>query len=205
MNPWVSMWSHPRTTIRAIVETQPTRGVLPLAMVGILGYLLDNGLLRLFRDADIALPIGIPTAVVMSAVAGPVGLYLFGGLFTWIGRQLGGRGTAVHIRAAIAWSLLPLIAGLLVWLPALALWGPGPLAGTDAPAAIQGLSFVRFLLGVWCIVLLSRAVGEVHRCSGGMGFVTTMVGALLGFVILVVVCLPIVFLAKAFLARCCGA
>jgi hypothetical protein len=86
------------------------------------------------------------------------------------GRWIGGEAEPDPIRTALAWGNLPNVAGLLLWLPALALFGREMF--TEATPALEAqpwlavlylpLGMAWFVLGLWSLVLLLKGIGEVQ-------------------------------------------
>ncbi len=125
-SPYLTIWTAPRATIRQIVDTNPRYRVIFLVVLGtevaVLGGLL-TGLPKGSQTWN-AHPAGNRAAYVWRLllaamlVVGPVfaiiSLYVSGALMRWAGGVLGGTATAVQVRAAIAWSSIPSIAGAAV-------------------------------------------------------------------------------------------
>jgi hypothetical protein len=116
------MWTRPRATIAQIVQRDPTHMVLVLAAIAGFGQALDRASMRSAGDT-----LGLPTIFVAAAVAGPVDglvtLYLGSLLLRLTGSWIGGKASGEQIRAAMAWSGVPLIWALLLWIPELAIFG----------------------------------------------------------------------------------
>ena len=122
LNPWFSMWLHPRRTIRQIVETNPERLVLSLAAVG--GFI--EGLTNMASDSkgdDMSLRAILLATLIVGPIMGIVGLWVGGFLLRWTGGWIGGQADARRIRATLAWANVPLVWSLLLWIPAILLFG----------------------------------------------------------------------------------
>jgi hypothetical protein len=172
LNPWFSMWTRPRATIAQIVERDASRLVVPLAAIAGFGQALDRASTRSAGDT-----LDLPTIFLVAAVAGPVGgiitLYLAGVLLRWTGSWLGGKASTEHIRAAIAWSNVPTVWALLLWIPELAIFG-GEMFTTETPRldANVGLAFlllfliaVEVAIGLWAFVVFLKSLGQVQGFS----------------------------------------
>lgn len=166
------MWTRPRATTRHLVAHRPAYGVLTLAALAGVGRALDRASDRNLGDA-MSVPAIVGTAVVTGPIAGILGLYLIGWLTSVTGRWIGGHAGPPELRTALAWGSLPTVAGLLLWIPALALLGRDMF--TETPAAIieqpiLGLMLLPLVviwigLGIWSLVLVLHAVGEVQGFS----------------------------------------
>ncbi len=184
MNPWVSVWFHPRQTIRHIVDTNPRQGVLLLAMVAGASGILMLGL-RFAVSRHLSLYAVIPLGVAGGAILGMMRLYLSGWLYRWIGSWFGGTATSVEIRAALAWvEVLTLVGfGMLV---AVMLATRGALLtaeeianGSGVQLLSVGVSLAMMAIGIWKLVLTCHTIGEVHRFSAWKGLGTLVVPGLL--------------------------
>jgi len=172
LSPWLAIWVRPRAAMRRILDTDPRRGVVALMVVAAL-----VGAASLAAEPKIAVLLRVPSSFLLSVafVALPiwsiVGLYLFGFLIALTGRWLDGQGNAAAVRAALAWSRVPLIWGGLLAIPRLILASaPGADAGdlmqNPGAAMLQGLlGMLQLILGVWAIVVMLKCLGEAHRFS----------------------------------------
>ena len=179
MNPWISIWLQPRQTIRQIVDTNPKRFVLLLAIgAGIADVLMKTLPLAFQEKIHLPLVVAALIGLVGGSLFGILALYLFGWLYRWTGNWLGGQATAVETRAAIAWTQIPSVWLFGLWLMLLAASGGDLLkaaekqAGMTPVAAIFSILFglASIVIGVWQFVIVCRGVAEVHRFSGWKGF-----------------------------------
>ncbi len=152
MNPWTSIWLKPRATIQQIVDSNPTRWVLLLAAMTGFSSALDQASLKSLGDKY-----EMPVIFVMAAIAGPIcgiiALYIGGALLRWTGAWIGGQGSAQHIRAAVAWSSVPYIWGLLLWIPAVLLFG-NELFTIETPEMDANLTLLMWYLGIGVLQLI---------------------------------------------------
>ena len=189
LNPWFSMWLHPRRTIRQIVETNPERLVLSLAAVG--GGV--EGLTNMASDSkgdDMSLRAILLATLIVGPIMGIVGLWVGGFLLRWTGGWIGGQADARRIRATLAWANMPLIWSLLLWIPALLLFGRELFTAAtpvlDASARLAGLHLV-FSVGIgivslWSFVAFLHALGEVQGFSAWRSLLNSFL-ALLVFLV----------------------
>lgn len=172
VNPWNSMWTRPRETVRHLVETDPKRMVLVLAALAGVSQMLNRASIKSLGDT-LSTPVILLAALLLGPLFGIVALYIGGALIAWTGKWIGGSAPASHIRTALAWGNLPIAASLVVWVADLALFGHDNF--TTAKPRLQashGLSFLLMLsglvsavLGIWAIVLMVKGVGEVQGFS----------------------------------------
>jgi len=195
LNPWFSMWTRPRATIAQIVARDPTHLVLLLAAISGFSETLDRASMRSAGDT-----VGVPMIFVLAATAGAVGgivtLYVGSWLLRWTGSWIGGRASPVHIRAAVAWSGVPAVWALLLWIPELALFGSELF--TTATPRIDGsvgllllflaFSAIEIVIGAWTLVVALKALGQVQGFSAWKALAN-------GTLAVLVIVVPIVLLA----------
>jgi len=177
IDPWISIWSRPRATLRHILETDPRRAVYRLAALGGISGCLSGARQPGFGDTY---PVAMVLAVALlgGVVAGVVGIQIGAALIGMTGRWLGGRGGRTEVIAALAWANVPAAWGLALWLPRAALLGgesfqalPVSLEG-NPPAALlflllQGLEVV---VALWGLVILLKCVAEAHGFTAWRAF-----------------------------------
>jgi hypothetical protein len=174
-NPWLTIWTSPRATIRGIVDTDPTRNVLLLAVITGFNAVIGN---------TIQYQLGIITALLTSlfggALYGIAVLYLNGLLLSITGRWLGGIATSEQIRASQAWASVPVVPLAVGGLAMLLIPGAlGPILLLYGVASI--------VLAIWCFVLCINTLAEVQQFSGWSAFGSMFLAGLLVFGIVMVV------------------
>ncbi|RLA54439.1 MAG: YIP1 family protein [Gammaproteobacteria bacterium] len=198
LNPWFSMWTRPRETIQQIVETNPTRLVFVLAAVGGISQTLDRASAQSAGD-NLALMWILLLAIVLGPIAGIVMLFVGAKLFEISGKWLGGIADSVNLRAAIAWSNVPIIWAMLLWIPQFALLG-GELFTSQTPRmdasdtllfSYLSLAGIEVVAAVWSFVIFLKSIGQVQ------GFSAWKALANLAVVILMIL-VPIVLLLVVF-------
>ena len=112
----------PRATIREILDTDPTRLVIVLAMLGGALNALDRAAIKSLGD-DLSVPMIFAPAIPVGMIAGVIAVYLGGTLIRWTGSWLGGQASSVQVRAALAWGHMPAYWAGLLWLPYLGFFG----------------------------------------------------------------------------------
>jgi signal peptidase I len=113
-SPFVTLWLSPRRTIERIVATRPRHLVIVLAVLGMIASLYGQmNRMTGMTPSELWFWLGL---VAGGAVLGIIWLYLDGMLLSWIGHLLGGHASALELRAAIAWSAVPVIVGFVILL-----------------------------------------------------------------------------------------
>lgn len=172
VQPWFKILTHPRQTMRWILSDGSSGDVFLLCYLEGLAFYLMNASSNGMGDDTSAMGIfflGMLTAL------GYMGLkvYLAGGLLYWTGRWLKGAEEVDGIRAALAWSAMPNIWGLLLWVPAFSFLQE-ELFTTETPRIAESfplavLDFVfrlaLILLNVYSAVLLVPTLAEAQEFS----------------------------------------
>src|SRR5262249_33314615 len=117
-SPWLSVWLRPRKTIERIVAANPRRHVLLLAALGGIGTTIAL-LIGLGAATDLMDWRNLASVAIVGLVLGVVSLYIKGLTYKWSGLMLGGRASAVDVRAAFAWASIPDIISLAICLTVL--------------------------------------------------------------------------------------
>ena len=181
---WIAIWVEPRQTIRRIVNADPKRGVLLLAMsAGAANVLMMGWNVSSQARLPIA-PLFLVGGTLLGALFGVLGLYLFGWCYRWVGSWMGGVAKNIEVRAAIAWVEVPTLFAFGMWVLLI-------LAGGDPAPAGMGFNvwfvLLAIIVGIWRTVLASQTLGEVHRFSGWKGFGTLIIPQAILFIPLSVI------------------
>lgn len=164
MNPWLSMWSQPKSTVRALVHSNAGYGVFYLASIFALQsfFFYANwwslGLNTHFYTILLA-------GLILSPLIGFIWIYYLGYIFYFTGKWLGGSAPVSHLRTAIAWSKIPSSISLLMWI-FLVLSSPTLVFIQDAggPSSIF-INFITLILSIWSLVLLIQGISELQEFS----------------------------------------
>ena len=193
--PLLSIWIHPRQTVRERLAVGPTRYVLLWAVLAGIEESLQRTVTR--HDQASSPTMAITGVIVGGVLSGLITLWIGALLLKWTGQGMNGTASTQQLRAALGWAAVPTAAALLLWIPFLAVSGPNLLLGehgeTSGHAALLDfLSSADFVLAIWSIVLQCNTVAEVQGFrSAWMGLANLiLVGllvALLGALLIVAV------------------
>lgn len=169
LRPFKTIWMRPRATIRAIVATDPKLHVVPLVCLSGIAESLDRASLRSLGDQMPVVAI-ICIACVLGPLGGLVSLWIGSHLIRFTGTWIGGGAVREHIRTAIAWSSVPAVFALPLWIPELLLFGADMFTTETPRLEAQPILFIPFLaiglieivLAVWGFVILCKTVAEVQ-------------------------------------------
>ena len=185
INPWIDMWLKPRATMRFILDTDPRRMVIVLAMIGGVARTLDRASSQSLGDR---FPLAgvLAFAAIFGALSGMIGLYLFGFLVRWTGGWIGGRGTAEGIRAALAWPNVITAWALLLMIPELFIFReelftsatPRIEANPLLSLGLMVFGAQEIVCGLWAVVATLKCLGEVQGFSAWRALGNTLLAGL---------------------------
>lgn len=176
------MWSQPRCTIRSIVHNGPSYGVYTLAAI----FALQN---FFFYANWWSLGLSFPfkailfVGILLSPLIGFLWLYLMGCILSFTGRWMGGAAPQSHIRAAVAWSKITALLGLLMWF-VLVFTDPELVFIQDAtePSSVF-INLITLTISIWSFILLIQSIREVQHFSVGRALLN-VIAAWLIFIVL---------------------
>ncbi len=200
-SPYVGICIRPRATIRAIVDRDPTDRVIALVLVAAAIVAITNAIHgygynpTALTIAGKPIPEMAPHTFKLARLWGLAGgmllavpfLYINGALFRWIGAQLGGTAKAVEVRAAIGWRSVPIITMILASF-VVGFLVPPPSQPVEPVSISSVLTIWRSMLPsmiilsplwLWSWIVWIECLSEVHRFSLGRALVTSLIGALL--------------------------
>jgi signal peptidase I len=189
-NPWISIWLHPRATIRQITAGDSKTSVAILAIL--VGWV---AVVEFWINQNISdyLPWGalFIAVLLIGSLGGLIFIYLSGHILQWTGQLLGGQGSAGQVQAALAWSAIPNIARIVLNLLFLHYIRTGTLSSaTSGPLSrlattlsisqleellIFGLGILNLILVVWQAAVYLKCIGEVHGFSAWRALIATAI------------------------------
>lgn len=185
-NPWIEIWTKPKVTIRAIINTFPEQYIIPLAILSGIAQALDEASANNMGD-DLSIGTIMLFAIVIGAIVGLLTMYIGSAITNWIGNKLGGTADVIETRSAVAWAGIPIVFGLVLWLPQLALYGSDMFTSyapriTQNPIPLLIVGIIEIIKNVWAFGLLIACLSEVQRFSEWKAFVTLLIPGIVIFV-----------------------
>ena len=116
------------------------------------------------------------TVIILSFVVGGIywiGYYISAALISWTGEWLNGKGNSKSIIRVIAYSLLPSLITLLLFIPELGLFG-NKIFQSNIDLANSGfwsrfvfyiIDFLRVILPLWSFILMIIGISEVQKLT----------------------------------------
>lgn len=185
LNPWLSIWTKPRATMAQILREDRTSWVILLSAVAGISQVLDNAVMRSMGDQWEWHYILI-VALIAGPIGGIIGLYLISFLLRVTGTWFGGNAEPEDVRAAYAWSGVPALWILPLWLPQLLLFGQ-EMFTTATPIMdasnylwmiFMGLAVIELIVGIWAIVIYLKCLGQAQGFSAWAALANTIVAYL---------------------------
>jgi len=171
-NPWRTIWTSPRSTVRMVIADDPTQWLWVLLVIGGMSRIMAR-MSELPIEGVIATNALLSLVFVGGPLAGLLLVFAYGRILHAILRRFGGVATWVAARTAIVWSLAPGLPSIALWAIMIAGYGPNVLS----PAALQKTAgtgrhfilavdyFVQFGLTMWSLVLEIITLADVHRLN----------------------------------------
>ena len=181
---FVGMFIWPRQTVRAILNSGPSKLVTIILVVvsgarsGVLRGLNDH-----YEDALKPLSTALASAMAARAVGSMVGFLLLGWMYYAIGQAFGGSGRLGDIYHGFARTLIPTFLGFA---PLAAMVALASIGQAHSPAYL-GIVLVYIALMVWSMVSLIRGLAEAHRFSSWASLGTFTLCAVIFVVIVFVI------------------
>lgn len=186
LNPWFSIWVRPRQTIRKIIDNNSKNMVILLAILGGISQTLGKASSKNLGD-DYPLSIIFFIALFIGSIGGVSGLYIVSALLKWTGKWIGGQGSYDDIITANAWSNVPFIGALILWVPQLALFGQEmftsntPIIDSNPILLFTyvGFGIIGIIIAIWGFIIWLKCLGEAQRFSAWKALVNLLLPGLI--------------------------
>ncbi|OGN64163.1 MAG: hypothetical protein A3E80_06000, partial [Chlamydiae bacterium RIFCSPHIGHO2_12_FULL_49_9] len=183
----------PRATISRIVSENPKRSLWLLAFI--YGF---SSLLNAFQTGSMGAVFSTPLILVAAAILAPFWGYacfaFFSWVVLWIGKIFKGHGTFAGLRAVYAWSCVPMILNIPLWLLMVMMFGQAlflnipPQYVTEAQAPILFLILIsKVVLAVWSLVIYLNGLAQVQQYSMLKAIFNTLIAGAIALFLLGIV------------------
>lgn len=164
LQPWRTVLTFPRETLRQAILINPPNALLALVMLaGINGIFTITFFISLYQES-LFWP-GVVLGPVLGPALGAAMLFAWTTVLQWVSGWLTGEARTSHVRQAIAWSSVPLIGTLPLWLVVFLMLGitGGDPFGAVVPALLTGVLLAGLLLSLlWSFWLFLQCLQEVY-------------------------------------------
>ena len=193
-NPWISIWTSPRSTMARIVGENPNRCLWGLAWI--YGFC---SLMNLFQSMALGAALGALGILFLAAVLAPfwgwINFTVWSGFVFWVGKWFKGAGTFKGVRSAYAWSCVPIILNIPLWLLMALLFGhqlflnfpDAHLLSSRETILLFAILIAKVVLAVWSLVIYLNGLAEVQKFSILRAILNVVVtGVVVGVVMFIV-------------------
>lgn len=205
---WFTIWTSPRATIRRIVREDVDSGLWWLATI--YGF---ASLCSVFQSLSIgsfygALPIFF-VALILSPIWGYVIFAMWSLAVMWTGKLFKGVGQFREIRAAYAWSCVPVFVSDAVWVVLLILFGSSLFVSPPVEHTLVGwpalvllsLLLLKVVCAIWSLVIYLNALAEVQGFSVLRAIGNIIMGAIVLGIALGIICMVIAYVLNVSLPQ----
>ena len=190
-NPWISIWTNPRKTIREIVDTKPGKGFYLISILYGFQFVLNFASMKMM-GANYSAPAILIGSLILSLIVGVIIFYMMSFSMYWIGKIFKGGAMFSHIRATVAWSNLPFTINGIVWIILAIITGAAAFSGTVGGGLLYFASIVNFAMAIWYVVLQIQTLREVQGFSLGQAIGNFILGLFVYFILLYILMFLIV-------------
>lgn len=172
----ISICIRPRETIQYIVDTHPKYLIFWLVILAPISTILHQFSLNHVGDS-FQWPLMFLMVLILSGVVGLSGFYIISVLNYWTGKWIGGKASLESIQAAMAWSLVPIIFSLSLWVLAIALCGydlftsKEPILSRSLSNTMMGILTTESILEIWFVIIYCKCLGQVQGFSAWRAWV----------------------------------
>lgn len=171
-NPWLSIWRSPRATIARIVAENPNRSLWLLAFIYGFASMMNTCQSVALGNAMSPLAILILSALI-APFYGYISFSVWSWFVSWVGKWFKGQGNFKQVRAAYAWSVVPISLNIPLWLLMVILFGhqlfmnfpDAPLLSNAQVTLLFAILIVKVVLAIWSLVIYINGLAEVQQYS----------------------------------------
>lgn len=172
VNPWLAMWIKPRATIRSIISYDARHRFLTLcALYGLpLVFQIAQNMALGYSYSLVGIILG---TIFLALFAGMVGITIATAVIYVTGKWIGGKGSFIQVRSAIAWSNVTNIVTIALWIVLIAYFRHELFTDTFTTAPftqresmmVMGIFLAQTAMSIWSLVLLVQSLAEVQGFS----------------------------------------
>ena len=186
MNPFLTVWLHPKQTARDVIDNKPLGFVFLLIAIGSFAA-FGSG----FFNTGINDTLSVAVLVLLSLFIGPLfGIiltFIYAGVLYLFGKVFGGTGSYWDVFKAGSLTYIPSLAtGILyyIWM----FLSPDTYFGVYETSAFSFIvPIFSFVFGIWGFVINVAALAEAHRFSVWRSFFTLLIPIILVTIALIAI------------------
>ena len=196
MNPFLSVWLHPKQTARYVIEHKT---IVYALMLVVIGYIASgfSGFMNSELYPDFSYVWIFLISIILGPILGIIMMFIASGIVFLIGKLLKGTGSFWDVFKASSLSSIPAIfTG-----PFYILWmfvSPESFFFKDEVSTVAVIvSIIMIVTAIWSIVILVAAVAEAHQFSIIRSIISLIIPAILLFIFIfgLITIIVIIFVA----------
>jgi hypothetical protein len=186
LNPWFAILARPRETIQQIVDNDPDSNILLLAVL--------FGISQAIRELEYSafsnqLLFEVLVEMIVSFATGAIGIYVSSFIMFMTGMWIGGDAPLSHVRAATAWSYIPVAAASFLILP---------ITWIFKGSAQQITGIFRATAAILTLIILLKTLSHVQEFSMCKAVVNTLLAGVIFSVLLILFLIPVTIVIGLF-------
>jgi len=187
LNPFLSVWTQPKETVRQVVETKTIWFAIFISSFMGIGSALSS-VQDLGLTSTVSYGLILFFCLLLGPILGVLSLFIPGVFFTWIGRLLGGTGKMKDMFKAVGAMHIPQSVITLACLFFVLIYGelffvgpdPNSFSTSSLPfGAYSTLLLITTVFGIWTTFVCCKGIGVVHNFSSWRGFGTIIILAVI--------------------------
>ena len=196
MNPFLSVWLHPKQTARYVIEHKT---IVYALMLVVIGYIASgfSGFMNSELYPDFSYVWIFLISIILGPILGIIMMFIASGIVFLIGKLLKGTGSFWDVFKASSLSSIPAIfTG-----PFYILWmfvSPESFFFEDGVSAIAVIvSIIMIVTAIWSVIILVAAIAEAHQFSIIRSIISLIIPAILLFIFIfgLITIIVIIFVA----------
>ena len=182
MNPWRDIWTQPRATIQSLVANNPDYGFKKICWI--YGFTIALSLSKMFSLVTLyPLWVILLGSVLLGILFGFISITIIAYILHWCGRLIGGNAPFKQIRCVVAWSNVPIIINVLIWILLISIFKEQAFFAdfpTEVILANKTALFLLVMLGqwvasIWSFIILIQGLREVQGFSIWKGLLNIII------------------------------
>lgn len=181
---WGNIWVKPRETMQLILDTEPNKNLVTLAVVHgfVVGIYLVLSLLESMELPNLVQSIGFTLLIIVgSIILSLFVLFFISCLYQITGKWIKGEGSYIEVKSATGWSFYPLIISTLFFIASIIV-----LNTTTLSAVAITLMVIGQILSIWSLVIFFMLLAQAHKFSVWKAILCSLLTLL---VIIVAICI----------------
>lgn len=169
---FTKIWTSPRLIFKYINDNNYNKHVNMLLILAGITNAFDRASTKNLGD-NVSLIGILALCIVLGALLGWIGYYLYSSLLSWTGKWLDGKGNSNSILTMLSYAMIPAILTLVLIFIQMGLYGVGIFqsnfdvfsGGLISNIIFFTTSILELTLGIWTLVLIVIGLSEVQKIS----------------------------------------